>query len=390
MAEASQTLTENPPEKPQVVNPLALKRPVADPKDYVVRVGNGWTIGDGTFDRVRESRKAKKDIPYPRPVEDARQAVHALSSLQLSAEAPITPATLDCVSHALWSYQPEVIRRSVWIAPPAGPELWSADEEMRDEMYRRMAEEKLAFNERGEYHFVGELKEQPIVLWPIWVEDRWGKDWVLIAWYAQKSDPSIERYDSVRSYSIYDPRRSARPNQDGEHVPLIQRGLRIMRRLEYFFQVGNFKMDGCKPSTGWISPMAPDEISSGERCFAAIKNLLQIITDSAIAEKDWEGFPVFPPLSRWVYPYATRMEMTGLAAYLAVATHQWNARIAIECLEPHLGYQVVVDGELRIFKPDALAPTRQIPDFTQANYFYPSQEQETTKDSEMDPEVEEA
>ncbi|KAI6082302.1 hypothetical protein F4821DRAFT_247553 [Hypoxylon rubiginosum] len=296
--------------------------------------------------------------------------MNALTSLQVSSEVPITLATMDITTNELWQYQCKAVQDKVFIPAPCGPELWSTNDEHVKEMYTRMAEDKLAFNNEGEYNLFAQFKGKPLILWPIWVEDRFGKDWVLIAWHAEESVASSGVYDWIKSYAIYDSRRIPDPDGKGaEHWPVFERGLNIQRRLEHMFSVARFKLDDdCIAKPGWCSPMAPDEVSSGERCFAAIKELLGIFTQNAIKQENWEGYPEFPRLSRWVFPYAVRVEMTGIAAWVLMATHQWNARIALECMEPNLGYQVVVDGDLRVFKPSAIFPSRPKPPFAAEDY----------------------
>ncbi|KAI4862714.1 hypothetical protein F4820DRAFT_463491 [Hypoxylon rubiginosum] len=342
--------------------------PVADPYDYRVRVGDGWTLGDGTFDRVRESRKTKRDVPRPSHVDVAFRSMSALSSLQLSRDAPITTTTIDVVTNELWNYLPPQVRDIAAVPSPSGPELWSSDDQQLAEMYDRMNNDPTAHNKQGEYNLYADLKGKQWVFWPIWVEDQWGKDFVVIAWHAYAAPETPNRYDRIGTWVIYDPRRNPEPDQDGKHSPITQRLDRINVRLSQFFKRGKFHISGAAGSYGNCSPMGLNETSSGERCYATIKELLNNLISTTITNEKVDRNHGWPSLSRWVFPYLYRVEMTGIVAWTVMASHGWDARIAIEALEPKLGWEVVVDGQRRMLGPTDLSGPARAPPITDQDY----------------------
>ncbi|KAI0164210.1 hypothetical protein GGR52DRAFT_110519 [Hypoxylon sp. FL1284] len=343
------------------VNPF-LEIPVARPEEYVVRVGDGWTLGDGTFDRVQDHMKTKSDVPRPPHFELAFRSMAALTSLQISRDAPITMTAMDVTTSQLWNYLPPEVKDIAFVAPPCGPELWGSDDRQNAEMYERMKNEPKALDERGEYRFYAELKEKPWVIWPIWVEDEWGKDFLVVAWHAHATPKSPRTYDRIGSYILYDSRRNPQPDGDGKHSQIQPRLDRINGRLATFLQRGGLSIAGTTAWYGHCSPMGLKENSSGERCFAAVKDLLNYLTLNVLEHNTLQEKHEWPNLSKWVFPYVCRIEMTGIAAWTLMASHGFEARIALECLEPHLGFEVVVDGTKRMLKPNGLSgPLRGSP-----------------------------
>ncbi|KAI1770314.1 hypothetical protein F4818DRAFT_433661 [Hypoxylon cercidicola] len=343
--------------------------PIADPMDYVIRVGDGWTLSDGTYNRVRDSRKKNRDVPQPTFVHLAFRAMNALSSLQLSRDAPITMATIDVTTSEMWNQLPPPVKDIVVVPSPSGPELWGPDDKMHAEMYNRMHTTPAARDKQGVYSFYGQVKGKPWVIWPIWVEDQWGKDFLVVAWHSYAAPESPGVYDRIGSYVIYDPRRNPQADADGKHGQIKERLDRINMRICQFFEQAKIDWRGANVYYGLCSPMGLDETSSGERCYATVKELLDtIVTTTFIKKEEVPPKHYWPALSRWVFPYSLRMEMTGMVAWLVMACHSFNARIAIECLEPKLGWEVVVDGKRRMLKPGDLTGPRRGPALTDEDY----------------------
>ncbi|XXH05292.1 hypothetical protein Hte_011717 [Hypoxylon texense] len=346
-------------------NPVAPR--VADPYDYSIRVGDGWTLGDGTFDRVRETRKTKRDIPRPTHPDMAFRALSALSSLQLSRDTPVTMAAVDVATNELWNYMPPLVRDLCALPSPAGPELWSTSDKKHAEIYDRVKKDKEARGE-SEYRFYTDLKTKPWVFWPIYVEDDWGKDFLTVAWHAYSTPETPDRYDQIGTWVIYDPRRNPKADNDGKHSLIKERLDWLNGRLSQFFKRGGFNASKAAAFYGNCSPMGLGESTSGERCYATIKELINNIIAITITKENVTRDHAWPSLSRWVFPYWYRVEMAGIAAWTAMASHGWNARVAVECLEPKLGFEVVVDGEKRMLGPEDLSGPARGPPITEQDY----------------------
>ncbi|KAL7620159.1 hypothetical protein AAE478_009152 [Parahypoxylon ruwenzoriense] len=332
--------------------PLIFEKSVETVDDYQLRMGPGWTLNDGTYEHVPQHKRRKRDVPYPSFINETYRSMVGLSSLQLSHDAPINLCAMDVASNHVWRCLPFVAKRIITMAPPNGPALWSTDKKARNEMYEKMAHpDYLDPATRTTYRFYADIKMKPWMIWPLWVEDAWGKDYVLVAWYAEARPESPNTYDRLRAFTIYDPRRNPTPDSNWKHGPLETRLKRIRSRLMHFLKEAKFDVSGAEYHQGECSPMPLDHYTSGERCFAAIKEVLGWICRNVIEGKAFHQLDrPFPRLSRWVNPYQNRVEMGGINAWVLMATFDFEARIAVECMEPGRRTEVVADGQRRLLK----------------------------------------
>ncbi|RYP09335.1 hypothetical protein DL764_001382 [Monosporascus ibericus] len=85
-------------------------------------------------------------------------------------------------------------------------------------MYEKMELPEYRNKESKKYLFYTQMKPRPWVIWPLWVEDDFGKDYVTALLYSQPSDQSKKPavLDQLVQYTIIDPRRASqatkRPN----------------------------------------------------------------------------------------------------------------------------------------------------------------------------------
>ena len=107
------------------------------------------------------------------------------------------------------------------------------------------------------------------------------------------------------------------------------------------------------------SPMPNNECSSGERCFATVKELLERITQWHLQEHQ-RPEEVFRPLRPWINPYQYRVEMAGICAWVLMATLDFEARIAVEIIPPS-DIEVMSDGKRRLIEPYDLAGPFEYP-----------------------------
>ncbi|KAI1098554.1 hypothetical protein F4804DRAFT_324404 [Jackrogersella minutella] len=349
---------------PKKLLPSILKRPLASAEDYELRAGPGWTVNDGTFPHVSQSKRRKRDVPHPINPDLAHHSMYGLTSLQLAHNAPITMCAMDVATEHLWKCLPPGLRTQVAVCPPNGPELWGSDEDAAQEMYNKMKQSGSVDDETKTDDYYTNLKRQPWVVWPLWVEDEHGMDWVLVVWYAEATPSSLSTYDYVRAYGIYDPRRDPEANSRGKHTYIGDRLDRIGGRLEDFLRRGGYTLDSDIVSgNGNICPMPLNEASSGERCFAAVKDILAWILDLYMSNKAFDPDEQnLPSLSRWVEPYQYRIEMAGINSWTLMSTFNYEARITVELIAPGVKTDVIADGRRRWVRPTDLSGLTNRPD----------------------------
>ncbi|KAI1474179.1 hypothetical protein F4774DRAFT_401586 [Daldinia eschscholtzii] len=344
-----------------------LDRPLASASDYKLRMASGWTVTDGTYPPVTEDRRTNRNVPYPSYIDEAYRATYGLSTLQLARDAPISLCAMDVATDHVLKCAPPFIRSEVNIYPPNGPALWSADESHQESIYEQTERQK---EKRGEDVY-GEFKTKPWGLWPLWVEDQWGCDYVLLVWYADSSTTNPDFFNNVTMATIYDPRRDPVADAEGYHCPISQRRARLERQIRKFFVRAGFETDKLVFADGYCAPMPLDEATSGERCFASTKEILDCLISYYQDAADGNTQDLshgFWNLSQWVNPYQYRIEMAGINAWVLMATFDYNARITVECIEPDFKSDVVADGKHHIIKPFSLAGPYEAPEMATDDY----------------------
>ncbi|KAK6949706.1 hypothetical protein Daesc_009790 [Daldinia eschscholtzii] len=309
-----------------------LDRPLASASDYKLRMASGWTVTDGTYPPVTEDRRTNRNVPYPSYIDQAYRATSEVN-----------------------------------IYPPNGPALWSADESHQESIYEQTEQQT---EKRGEDVY-GEFKTKPWGLWPLWVEDQWGCDYVLLVWYADSSTANPELFDNVTMATIYDPRRDPVADAEGYHGPISQRRARLEQQIRKFFVRAGFETDKLVFADGYCAPMPLDEATSGERCFASTKEIIDCLISYYQDAADGNTQDLshgFWNLSQWVNPYQYRIEMAGINAWVLMATFDYNARVTVECIEPDFKSDVVADGKHHIIKPFSLAGPYEAPEMATDDY----------------------
>ncbi|KAI1463268.1 uncharacterized protein F4812DRAFT_256557 [Daldinia caldariorum] len=365
--------------KPAARATSLLARPVASASDYKLRMYSGWTVTDGTFQPVTEDRRSNRNVPYPSYIDQAYRATYGLSSLQLAGDAPISLCAMDVATDHLWKCAPDFVKGEVNVYPPNGPALWSQNESHQEAIFRQTEQQT---KQRGEDVY-SEFKSKPWGLWPLWVEDEWGFDYVLLVWYADASTDYPDYFDNALIATIYDPRREAQADGQGAHFLISGRAARLERQVKNFFDRAGFKTDRLVFVDGRSAPMPLGEATSGERCFAATKEVLSCILnyylDAATGiEMDLSNGRLWS-LSQWVNPYEYRIEMAGINAWVLMATFDYNARITVECIEPEFKTDVVADGRRLTLQPFHLAGPHAAPEVAADDYLLHSGQSKADK-----------
>ncbi|KAI1499000.1 hypothetical protein F5X99DRAFT_391367 [Biscogniauxia marginata] len=362
---------------------LPAKRPLA-PEDYQLRMGPGWTVNDGLFHHVPQNKRRKRDVPYPRYVNHSYRSMYGLSTLQIAADAPISLCAMDTACDHIWKCLPQEVRRRLIIPPPNGPALWGTDEAARNEMYEKMGLAVYLDSIGQRYRFYEDLKRKQWVVWPIWVEDQWGMDYVTVCWYAEANPATPNVYDRLVGFTIIDPRRNPAAGLDGRHPVLDDRIQRIQSVLLGFLHRGGYDVNKTRRWDTLCSPMPLGEATSGERCFATVKQLCNNICDWF-----YEGMvnhtTGFTNLSQWVHPYQQRVEMTGINAWVLMATFDYNARVSVESILPNNRTMVTANGPKRMVVPYDLAAQFDDPPISSYDYLLPPNGQYASPSDQTEP-----
>jgi hypothetical protein len=73
----------------------------------------------------------------------------------------------------------------------------------------------------------------------------------------------------------------------------------------------------------------------------------------------------------WVNPYQQRVEMTGINAWILMASFDFNARIAIESIQSNTTIEVASDGKKKLLYPYDLAGPYDEPPISDYDYNIP-------------------
>ncbi|KAI0204365.1 hypothetical protein F4808DRAFT_456814 [Astrocystis sublimbata] len=359
--------------------PMGDGDPVVEPDavpEYQLRMSHSWTITDRTYDPIPQDRRGIRDVPYPTYVDHSFRTRSALSSLQVARNAPIKPPALDVAFDHLWKCMPGEARRYMHIASPNGPELWGSDLHAADAMFKTMQKKVYQTTEHGSgktiYRFYANITKRPWVILPIWVEDNWGSDWVIIVWFTLPDPEREDYYNQLLAYAIFDSRRSPEPDANGRHTPIPERMERIRWRLFQIWEEAGYDVSKAMIIEAFSSPMAFDEQSSGERSFATVKCLIKQIIDWYTGGMEFTREHTIKSMPQWVNPYQERIEMTGINAWTLMASLDYNARITVEAILPNTRTEVASDGDKKyIYNYDLAGPFEEQP-IASYDYYLPS------------------
>ncbi|KAK7753091.1 hypothetical protein SLS62_005041 [Diatrype stigma] len=402
--------------------------PIAMFEHYQIRMGDGWTIGDRTFERQPIHKRRRIDAPYPRMINHTYRALSGLNGLQIGNETPINLAAMDIACEHVWKSLHDNVRQHVIVPPPNGPSLWSGNEKDINEIYRKMELPEHRDMDK-EYRFYPEIKKHPWIIWPLWVEDDYGKDYITVLIYSQPHEHDVHRlqkggtrtyhgalrtdshcspqppiFTQVVAYTIIDPRRSiygtGKPGADKDTRPRCDFPKTRTRRVEdalrdllqhagYDLSLVPLRRTKRCGKTGAIVPLTEDEIespmtithcsamrwqdcTSAERCFATVKELLERIVPWHLAADKYKApLAVFSHLRQWVNPYQFRVEMTGICAWALMGTLDYDARIVVERI-PDEDIPVVQDGERRRLPPHELVGPENQPPLAEPDWTFQS------------------
>lgn len=88
--------------------------------------------------------------------------------------------------------------------------------------------------------------------------------------------------------------------------------------------------------------------------------------------------------ARWVNPFQQRVELTGICAWILMASLDYNARIAVEAILPDTRWDVTSNGEKKHLRPYDLAGSYTEPPIASHDYLLPAGKEHTASDTQKD------
>lgn len=363
---------------------------------YYAEMVDGWVFSDNTFGHQPLDQRTPAHTPCPsnpRNVYQLERALQGLSSLQLAHDAPVTPSAMDTVLEVLWQSQPYAVRAACRVLPPNGPDLWGLDVNKANLVLGELALgpendgrnveffTKLAFYDMDEERDARPDKrskgkgragldlddDEPLryhVVWPILVEDEYGHDWVTLIWtQTMRRDTDRlkqeTRYAQIQEFYIVDPRLDGRIYASNFEQSRDRRD-RILMRFESLlanldatcvvtFAPGCLveNENGTRLDSYWYAPDMPShEHTSGERCYAVVKQWMWRLTHAIFPHADDKAATqARSAVLRHVNPYFERMAMLGICAWVAMGSLSFWARVSIESLPEDHRIPLLVNGK---------------------------------------------
>ncbi|KAH8163394.1 hypothetical protein CIB48_g4850 [Xylaria polymorpha] len=313
-------------------------------------------IGEKPSGRVTLERS--DTVPAPAQAEND---LYALNSLQLHRGRPLEQLTLQIPLEYLVDNLPPGARSQVGIPVGGTPYIFNCPDA---DVLRRIQK-----HYRRWPGFWDTFRDSEYVFWPIEVE---GGYFVTAIFHMRKGmmddptfdahgDPNVDipqvphpHFNYVEAWSVVDPQR-------GEASQA--RVTRVKDRIERTFEVEGITFGHLAyqeqyfPEREWRAmPWVPppsdgDDWSSGIRSFALVRQLIQRVVDSYCNQVGYEPNFFIEPTSGWLDVDQVRHEMMGICAINALEDMNWNARLAVECIE-----EISTLASINPFRAALLAP----------------------------------
>ncbi|KAI0910866.1 hypothetical protein F4823DRAFT_637315 [Ustulina deusta] len=305
--------------------------------------GRGTILDNGL---IGEKPFSKKSLETSRRVPDpavTENDLYALNSLQLRRDWPLEPLSVQIPMEYLYDNLPPDARELVGIAMCGSPYVFNCLEEDEERRIRKMY---------GKWpDFWDIFRTSEYVFWPIEAEKG---HFVTAVFHMERNlidDPDIDsdgdpdgtipqmlnpQFGLVGAWSVVDGQRGA----DGWNrlVRVRRRVLRILALEGLLFGPDSFKQHRGEGGGRWNEPWVPrtgpgEDWSSGIRSFALVRQLIQRVLDIYCSEGQYNDDFFHQPTCGWLNVDQVRHEMMGICATNVLEDMNWNARLAVECIQ---------------------------------------------------------
>ncbi|KAI0869027.1 hypothetical protein GGS24DRAFT_512579 [Hypoxylon argillaceum] len=321
----------------------------------------GTILDNGLIGEKPLSKTAFETSRFIPPPKEAENDLYALNTLQLRRGWPLEQLSLQIPLEYLRDNLPPGVQNQVGIAVCGSPYVFNCDEDSVLRRARKMYRKWQAFWDifhRSEY-----------VFWPIEAE----RGYFVTAIFHMENglvddpdfdadgDPDAEipqvqnpHFSVVGGWSVIDPQRGeAAQNRVARVIDRIQR---IFEAEGITFDPESYQEHTTARGDQWALPWVPppsedDDWSSGIRSFALVRELVQRVLDLYCSDRTFEDNFFRVPTNGWLNVDQVRHEMMGICAVNAMEDMNWNARLAVECIQ-----RITTVEGVPPFKASALAP----------------------------------
>ncbi|KAI0188282.1 hypothetical protein EV127DRAFT_471283 [Xylaria flabelliformis] len=326
-----------------------------------VQFGRGSILVNGMIEpKPPNKTRLEKSNAVPNP-SVAENDLYALNSLQLHRGRPLEQLTVQIPIDYLRDSLPPGAKNNIGIPFCATPYIFNCPDEDADRRIRKYY--------RKWKEFWDNFRTSEYVFWPIEAEDGYFVTAIFRMQKGQVDDPNFDPdadpnaeipqvqsplFNIVDGWSVVDAQRGD---------PARRRVDRVKDRIERIFAAEGITIDPLsykdqqvgedeRRSLPWVPPPSDDDDwSSGIRSFALVRQLIQRVLDFYCSETGYQDSFFDAPTCGWLNVDQVRHEMMSICAVNALEDMDWNARLAVECIE-----NIHVEGVIGPYRADVLEP----------------------------------
>ncbi|KAI0967245.1 hypothetical protein F4678DRAFT_475449 [Xylaria arbuscula] len=345
------------PRKPFRVRPF---QPLVGKPDTPV-FSRGTILDNGLIGEKPKSRAPLESSSHVPDPEETENDLYALNSLQLRRGWPLEPLNVQIPMEYLCDNLPPGARDLIGIGVCGSTYVFNCDEEVVDRRIRKMY--------RKWPGFWNIFRTSEYVFWPIEAERGHFVTAIFHMENGLMDDPDYDsdgdpgaaipqvrnpQFNIVGAWSVVDGQRGAVE---------LERLARVRERIQsiftnegFLFIDGSFMQHQGDNGEQWNEPWVPrpspgDDWSSGIRSFALVRQLIQRVLDTYCLQGAYDDDFFHRPTCGWINVDQVRHEMMGICAINVIEDMDWNARLAVECIQ-----RISTVEGLQPFRANFLAP----------------------------------
>ncbi|KAI0508698.1 hypothetical protein F5B22DRAFT_658990 [Xylaria bambusicola] len=284
----------------------------------------------GEKPRSKTQLERSRHVPNPK---DAELSIYTLNTLQLRRDQPLEALNVQQPIEYLRDNLPEDAKKLVGIARCGDYEIFDCE---HHQLAERISQEYYLKPE-----FWETFRRSEYVFWPIEAE----RGYFVTAIFHMSNDGdgldrgwdrSISYNMTIDAWSIVDGQRGEDAQIRLNHVKKCIEDILELQGFGYGDDAFMMQNEGGEHwNEPWVPPPTPGEEhwASGIRAFALVRQLMQRVLDTYCSKGEYSEDFFRKPTCGWLNVDQVRYEMMGICAMNTIMDMDWNARIAIECIE---------------------------------------------------------